>query len=781
MRKAFSTEGMAHATWPLDHEPLAVFDQFDKRPILAKRMAEGMAGDVAEYERTGKLLEMIPYAWQAGATKWLVSALLQGGTSFLVEGGPGVGKTLILGVIVRAAIREQMAGILEGTVVIIFNKPYIIEQQSFNVADRRERLMEQECINLDRELVMQYSRAVFPPKIAALFSKDVWAALVSQNMSDRAEALAALEDMFRRGKFERSISTYATELRDLAGLLVGDAYLIRDTDPRIPVVLRFSASKARSEGEVSASFSGDLMRGIPQEYVESGVVGTTVAGLNVGSKPVSKLSDEARTNIRVLLTTQGSFDQTGMQGADDIIANADVIVIDEGCRAASTYQARVTDLRRARGIKEGDPPLVFSASALRETNGLLSRPVADAYAPSFGMLESMESDTDGRKIAPDIGLDVFPRDPSATLYRSASHETLQRIADIHFESCEIPDRLGMPQRYAMNTAVVVSLQAVADTVDILREGYENRGIKARVVPFSLPGIFGKEKLLRQQRILAWVLDEDHQDEAEGPKIIVFAEGDFRDSLSIPTITNVLLATGKSMDARTLRRRIGRMCHIDPHGKNVEFRAVISQILTSETNGTVFDVMYDDENRPEMFMPLGVVRGKKGAERDRKDCAGLTSYPVPNAEVLRAMPRAAGRPLTSGSLRPHQDLERCLTVLRDTFEMLRSIARQEEFRLWGFPEVRAALQKRILIEAWFPFRQIIRMNEEEWTQQINRAMCNAWSSAQAMVDAAEGFCDDVIDDAVSPLPVAENEQVDAQILETDPSDEAELCLPTLVSR
>lgn len=724
MREPFSDEGRRHATWIDGNHPFAVFDKFFERRPDAIRMADGFASDVFEFERTGAIEGREPYPWQVGALRWAVFSLLQGGNSYLIEGGPGAGKTFVLGRAVRNAVRGQIAGVMDGVATVVFNKPFNADQQLFHADDRLERSRNVSAEHKqEMRRIVAYCASVLPSSLTGAFSAETCAEMIRAKLNPAAA----------REKIRALCGSVAIDDRILHALTCvfgGTGRVIDDFARDRYRVLEFTTKAEDPTMPQQSLFSGDMLRGVPSDYMENGWVANTILGLDVG-RHVSDLSREELKKIRVLFTTQAVIDRRKRHEAvATLFERTDVVVVDDSRKGAVLFQEAMRP--RLEGVEPAKRrlPLVFMASALSETNGADARPSADRTSPKVLSNELLGT------IAQDVGLDVVPRDATETLYPSTARETLERAVALHFESPPLLDCFPDLQQPCMcDTVVVVNPKVVDAYVATFRAEYERRNIAAHVQSFFAMHCNQRQKISRVHSVLAWMANKNP---ISGPKIVVIPDHAYRDAISLP-VENVLIASGLS-DLKS-GRIAGRLSHVRRGKHTSTKRSMIRQVLTSDSSVSLHDVYPSGDT----FVPLAVVLGKEAAARDKKKTKNCPSFPVLTPKEIARMKRELGNSLVE------DDYGTLLSddVSGDPLEKFSAACAAVQNSMpsnsdWGEAQVRARFQVGLLKSLWPHFRRIRSIRREVWEQQLNMKLYRSSHSPEKMVEAAKCFYQQFVD-------------------------------------
>ena len=699
--EVFSKEANTHTSWPPEN-PLECFRAYSRRPVIAREMALELAGIVQEIESNdGKYMGKDTYAHQRGQIKWLVFSLLDRGTSYLIEGAPGTGKTLVLGAIMQAATRLQMRNILHGSVVYGTHRPFILSQQTFSPEHRRMRLKEKPILSECR-YEWEYAMKRLGPGSEQYFSAEDWFTLRKAQLTDETDAVEKLRALIGNTSQGTSfLEERAAVLPELAAILTGRTVIVNDTDES-PLPLTFS-STPESVNPDDLYYSGDLGQGIPREYRQRGLVlarkGADVEGniIGTGKKDVKK--------ARVLLTTAPSIlINNYRQSIAEALHQVEIIIVDDGRNAATAFQEAVTKESKS----PHHTPLVFMASALGTTNGNGSRPHADSYSPRLSLEEAIESG-----VLPNIGVDVFPGN-SGTLYPSNSKEALEQLIEAHFAHLPLPEKFSLPQPHLCTTVVLVGDHAIDPTVERLREEYLAHGIPATIVPFrsnkTRRTSRGNTQHPYSERIFQWMTDtQDKRNPKKPVHVLVMAPKNFTDALSLTNLENVTVATSSGIGRNTLLRILGRLEHSMLHRTRGErYRGYFRQGLYKESRPEemIFSLLGLPEHKDKesaQWVPLRTLRGIEAAAADKKRTSRLPSVPVPLTRKALAQRKAAsGQPFHKTDATKWNQNHPVPQERSQSNEVLQDLRWKRLERLslgihyhWNEPQVRSAFERRVL--------------------------------------------------------------------------------------
>ncbi len=632
MEAVFNPKTNEHASWPAT-DPRALFEEFAKRPKLAIEMSLELSTIILEIEQAeGLFLDKQTYAHQLGQLKWLALSLLEGGTSYMIEGAPGSGKTLILGAIMMAATRLQMRGLMDSAIVYGTHRPYILAQQTFSGSDRRMRLMKEPTIHDVRQEV-ECCIKILGPGAAEFFHQKMWQELRKKRYHNKEEAIEAISLVIReRSGGKKFLQSKKDLLTEVARFLTIEAVVLYDIDDSVMIV-PLSPAPVTDDDNVM-SYGGDIGGGIPPHYLKDGFVaarkGADVDG-NAIEQPKKGVPVHSLDSVRVLLTTAPSVAmRTYRRSIVDILRRTGIVIVDEGREPATRFQDAVIE-ESAEGTTE---PLVFIASALSTTNGLGSRPYADRYSPRLTIPEAMEPGPDGKQVLPNVGVDMFPGNGSA-LYPSETAEALQQLVQAHFAELPLPQKIELPQPHLATSLIVVSNDSIAEAILLLRQEYAKRGIAADVIPFrscvEKTGD-GNNKPPYSERVLQAMMDDCvSEDGTKRIRVMVASPDTVKDALSIPTLQNVTIGTAKGISKTVLLRIFGRLQHSNRHrGAGPAYRGYFRQGLYQNTkiDETIFQLLAEQEGDSVRWTPLQILKGDAGAKADTERVEGLPTMTIP---------------------------------------------------------------------------------------------------------------------------------------------------------
>lgn len=635
----FPEETNEHATWT-PKNALDCFQNFDHRPRMAIEMALELSTIILELEAEGERYgNKQLYAHQMGHLKWLVLSLLNGGTSYVIEGAPGTGKTMIGGFLLMAATRLQMRGILDKSVLCTTYRPFTISQQALSRSQRIER------IRGSRSHEAKYEWKYLQSILGADENNDdlaLWRSFEksAQTTGNIERIMTNVRELFTKMMPEKDEEALEKALGDAELILTRQCALVSDIGDDL-MLLPFP--KVIEDETPWKGMSGDLGIGVPEPYFEHKLVhGRREAGANVKTGRLT--ADESAA---VILTTDKSVFNVISQ-VRDMLSDVDIVIVDEGEVPATAYQEAILTARREQGADDTHPPLVFIESALSTTNGLGARPHADAYSLRLTIPEAMDLG-----ILSDVAIHHFPPSDEA-LFSSDTEEALDQMIDMHFTTFDLPKELNQHQPYECHTVIVVDASAVDATVLRLREEYEKRKLPGTIVPFK-----GNTTYPKSDRVLLWMMEEEF-DEGQRPhaKILVATPCMVLDALSITGLENITIATAKGVGSETLERIFGRLQHSGlHHTRGDRYRGYFIQGLYQETipeatllsflNRTANLELSSTEDGIVQLVPLQTIHSTRGKIMDQeligKKRMKMQEYPL-TTEALQQRREAKGTKL-----------------------------------------------------------------------------------------------------------------------------------------
>lgn len=717
---AFTEKENRHASYPSE-DVLDGLRGYRKLPKLSQDIILELSDMILDSEENdGELLGKIAHPHQLGHLKWLVLSLMEGGSSFLIEGGPGSGKTLVLGALMRACTRLQMKGLLDGVVAFATHKEYILNQQVFNPDDRR-RYLEQELRAWDLQDDADFMQKFLGNSCTECIPRAEWEKLRRASIRGKDNAVLKLQELVLKNNGQDFWEKNKEVMYQLAAILCGEGVLVYDID-ELPMFLPLSSPP---ENPADISYSGDLGKGIPNEYLKENRVAAR-KGADIDNA-LDAITNETADDVRVLLTTASTILQKKHHGAiRGILPRVKVVLVDEGNTACSNFQASIEQGIDTVTAEVREPVLVFMASALSTTNGIDSRPQADKYSPRKTIAECMEPGADGRQVSPDMGADVYPY-IGDTLYPVGTTEAFHQMMEHHFEEFPLNTELDQPQPSECTTVMAVNGPDIVPATEYLREEYKEEDIPAIIVPFRMNKerrtSSGNTRHPYSARVFQWLNDKGLDD--KHVKILVGTTLDLRDALSIQTLRHVSIGT--KITQNNLLRLASRLQHADHHLKEggERYRGMVSQQIFqgSDPKNNIFSLLGHADGKPHpSHIPMAVVRGSRGAALDAADADGIKEVSSPETKKdLKKLTKVEGHV-------PPRILTNQHAIL---YDWQLDIAAAEHDPVWNDLELIALRAVRnwqdvyvqqtfqsILLERIMPVRpQVMRENWTAWQETL----------------------------------------------------------------
>ncbi|MEJ7592452.1 MAG: hypothetical protein WKF77_12950 [Planctomycetaceae bacterium] len=512
---------------------------------------------------------------------WVTAALTNGAespTSFFIQGAPGTGKTLTLGVLMQACIRLQTRGLMTGKVAYCTAKPYHIADKvrGKGMAHRRVlRAPPYEPTDKDinrRRLALCRMNGEFMKKY---FPGPVWATLFAQRPSTEDAARQIIAGYLQAAELQIEKSDEPM-LSNVVKVLASVATAVRGpfgttellTFPPIPD----SACQI-------ASHTGDAAFAIPPDY-------PLFARESIG------ITTAPRGKAHVILEPASVF--TSVQQIEryreELHRHVEVILCDEAQRRQPVAFQEPVLSAGALHI-----PLVFAAGSQWYGKNW------DCRSPVHSFPESIR-----RGILPDLGVKLFPSADDVH-FPGETEESLQQLLTTYFQPLLAFQKLGISQPYDANTLVVVHGRLVDTVVERLRSDYKKRGIAAAVRPFH----GGEED---REALQIWFDTPD-----VGPNILVSTASIVKESLDLLSLRHLVVATRVSTDV--LYHLIGRLAHGRGQGHGVDRMLVtLQQFANSSLGATPFIAIDHGQKFPDdgfTWINGHALMSDRAFQRDRK--------------------------------------------------------------------------------------------------------------------------------------------------------------------
>jgi len=549
LRETFPPADNPHSCYPPATAEEFVSHRFVTAPEFHRNLAQELWTLLHEISRNqrevnGKTLHDHQFAHLI----WVAATITNGPGSpysFFIQGAPGTGKTLTLGVLMQACIRLQARGLMPTKIAYCTAKPYHLSDKVRGKEMGYRRVLRappysptERDINR-RRLALCRMNAEF---MKTYFPRSVWAKLFAQRPTTEEAARRAIVDLFQEKglvvdkadepmltNVVKVLASVATTVRGPAG----STELL--TFPPIP-----------DTSQHIASHTGDAAFAIPPGY-------PLFARESIG------ISTATRRDARVILEPATLF--TSVQQIEryrqELHRHVQVILCDEAQRRQPVaFQEPVL----AAGAEQ--VPLVFAAGS--QWYGR----TWDCRSPSHSFPESIR-----RGILPDLGVRIFPS-ATDTHFPAETEEALGQLLKSYFQPLHTFQQLGLPQPCEVNTLVVVHSRLVDLVVERLRAAYRQRDSATTVRPFH----GGEED---REALQIWFDTPD-----AGARVLVSASAIVKESLDLFSLRHLVVGTRVSVDV--LYHLIGRLAHgRGQHNANDRMLVTLQQFANSALAATPF--------------------------------------------------------------------------------------------------------------------------------------------------------------------------------------------------
>ena len=490
---------------------------------------------------------------------WIAATLTNGQkspTSFFVQGAPGTGKTLTLGVLMQACIRLQTRGLMTEKIAFCTAKSYhlsdkvrgkgmacrhVLRAPPYAATEKDINRRRAALCRMDAEFMKNY------------FPKTAWTQLFAQSPSTEDEARQIIEDYFQNARLEVDKSGEPM-LGNVVKVLASVATAVRGPFGATEL-LTFPPIPDRTQQ--LASHTGDAAFAIPRDY-------PVFARESIG------ISNASRIDARVILEPATVFTSVRQieRFREDIHRHVQVLLCDEAQRRQPlAFQEPVISAGATQ------PPLVFAVGSQWYGKAW------DCRSPTHSFPESIR-----RGILPDLGVQLFPS-ADETHFPSETEEGLEQLLTTYFQPLKTFEELGLPQPCDVNTLVVVHHHLVDTVVDQLRKWYATRNAAATVRPFH-----GDEE--DREALQLWF-----DTACTGPNVLVSSATIVKESLDLLSLHHLVVGTKVSVDV--LYHLIGRLAHgRGQHNKTDRMLLTLQQFANSNLAVTPFVALDHGQKFPD---------------------------------------------------------------------------------------------------------------------------------------------------------------------------------------
>lgn len=578
--------------FPPEQNPQSQYPPASAAEFVSQRFA-----DAPEFHRhlAGELWTLLREISQAGHTVndkrlhdhqfahliWVTVSVTNGvasPTSFFIQGAPGTGKTLTLGVLMQACIRLQTRGQMTGKVAYCTAKPYHIADKVRGKGMAQRRILRAppyEPTDKDinrRRLALCRMKGEFMKKY---FPSPVWTKLFAQRPSTEDSARKVIAD-YLQAKQMQIESSDEPMLSNVVKVLASVATAVRGPAGTTELLTFPPIPDAACQ---IASHTGDAAFAIPPDY-------PLFARESVG------ISTASRGEAQVILEPASVF--TSVQQIEryreELHRHIEVILCDEAQRRQPvTFQEPVLSAG-ARHI-----PLVFAAGSQWYGKNW------DCRSPVHSFPESIR-----RGILPDLGVKIFPS-AGEVHFPAETEESLQQLLTSYFQPLPAFQQLGISQPCDVNTLVVVHSRLVDTVVERLRTACKERDFAATIRPFH----GGEED---REALQIWF-----DTPGAGPNVLVSTASIVKESLDLLSLRHLVVGTRVSTDV--LYHLIGRLAHGRGQRHGVDRMLVtLQQFANSSLAATPFVAIDHGQKFPDdgfAWINGHALMSDRAFHRDRK--------------------------------------------------------------------------------------------------------------------------------------------------------------------
>jgi hypothetical protein len=490
---------------------------------------------------------------------WTAASLTNGSnspTSFFIQGAPGTGKTLTLGVLMQACIRLQTRQLMAGKIAYCTAKPYHLSDKVRGKGMGHRRVLRTPPYALTGKDINRRRLALCRMDnefMKVFFPRKAWNELFAHRPASEDEARRVIHEYFRDEGL-RVAKSDENMLANVVKVLASLAITVRGPG-RTTELLTFPPIPDATQQIVT--HTGDAAFAIPPEY-------PVFARENIG------ISTSTRGEARVVLEPALVFTSARQieRYQEELHRHVQVILCDEAQRRQPiAFQEPVV----SAGAEQ--LPLVFAAGSQWYGKSW------DCRSPAHSFPESIR-----RGILPDLGVRLFPsaQEPH---YPAETKESLEQLLMVFFQPLECFNEFSLPQPYDVNTLFVVHSRLVDTVVEKLRQAYGERNAAATVRPFH-----GNEE--DREALQIWF-----DTEGEGPNILVSSAAIVKESLDLLSIRH--LVAGVKVSADVLYHLVGRLAHGRVRrNKTDRMLLTLQQFANSNLGATPFVVIDHGQAFPD---------------------------------------------------------------------------------------------------------------------------------------------------------------------------------------
>lgn len=521
LAKVFPQDENPHSPYPPASAGEFVSQRFVPAPQFHRDLARELWTILREISRNGrKVNDKTLHDHQFAHLIWTAVALTNGPdspTSFFIQGAPGTGKTLTLGVLMQACIRLQTRGLLSGKIAYCTAKSYHLSDKVRSQGMGLRRVLRLPPYPLTDKDINRHRLALCRMDggfMKNYFPRTAWARLFSNRPATEEEARRAIQDYFRDAGLQID-KPDESMLTNVCQVLASTATMVRGPHGSTEL-LTFSPVPDATLNV--AAHTGDAAFAIPARYP-------------VFARETIGISTATRSEARVILEPATVF--TSVQQIErhqaELHRHVQVILCDEAQRRQPlAFQEPVLSAGAAQ------VPIVFAAGSQWYGKAW------DCRSPVHSFPESIR-----RGILPDLGVRIFPS-ADQKHFPAETDESLEQLMKVCFQPLDCFAEFQLPQPFEVNTLFVVHGRLVDMVVEGLRKAYRKRDSAAAVQPFH-----GNEE--DREALQIWF-----DTPGTGPKVLVSSAAIVKESLDLLTLRHLVVGTRVSADV--LYHLIGRLAH-----------------------------------------------------------------------------------------------------------------------------------------------------------------------------------------------------------------------------
>ena len=490
---------------------------------------------------------------------WVACSLTHGKkspTSFFIQGAPGTGKTLTLGVLMQACIRLQTRNLMNGKIAYCTAKPYHLSDKVRGKGMGHRHVLRTPPYTLTEKDINRRRLALCrmdPAFMKSFFPKKSWNALFAKRPSTQDQARHIVMEYFDHAGLcvpKSDETMLANAVKVLASVATTVRGPFRSTElltlPPLPdVTLQV------------ASHTGDAAFAIPPDY-------PIFARENIGISTASRGEAQVVLEPALMFTSARQIERY----RSELHRHVEVILCDEAQRKQPlTFQEPVV----SAGAKRA--PIVFAVGSRWYDKAW------DRRSPVHSFPESIR-----RGILPDLGVRIFPS-AEKVHFPAETEEAVNQLLEAFFQPLDSFQQFKLPQPFEVNTLVVVHHHLVDTVVERLRQEYSKRDAAATVRPFH-----GNEE--DREALQIW-FDMD----CDGPNILVSTAAIVKESLDLLSLRHLVVGAKVSTDVQY--HLIGRLAHgRGRRNKTDRMLITLQQFADSNLEATPFIALDHGQHFPD---------------------------------------------------------------------------------------------------------------------------------------------------------------------------------------